>query len=467
MAAVHVSPYSGTWYPARSGELDHLLEERFESSRARIGPYLFRGGLGFVVPHAAPEYSGIVAAAVYRCLEQQPPERIVLLAFPHRGGLRGVAVPEVASVTTPLGTVAIDGFLSSRFPRVAEHLVCDHSFEIQLPFLQKAAPRARLCPVYVGPTTDAGRREFAEGLAEEWRPGTVFLASSDFTHYGANFGYVPFPSDDRVSDRLRDLDAECIEAAGSLDSGLFLQSLGEIGATVCGTDPIALLLATLSLVCPDGLFQYTLDYQTSGEMTGDYHHTVSYAALGYFPRSSFELNDEDGEALLRSAETTLQGLRDTGRKHPVRPRGSLALESRRSVFVSLHRDGELLGCMGQCEPRSPLAEAVPDLALVAALEDPRFPSGEAVAGRFDVEISILTPLRRIGNAEGFQIGRHGALLRLGPLGGLLLPQVARPGWAKADFLEALSRKSRLPSHAHQDPAAKLSIFEAQVLRRSA
>ncbi|HLK49029.1 MAG TPA: AmmeMemoRadiSam system protein B [Bryobacteraceae bacterium] len=465
MAAVHVSPFSGTWYPAAPAELDRLLEERFEISRQRTGPYLLADGMGFVVPHAAPEYSGVVAASVYRSLRQQNPERIVLLAFPHRGGIHGVAVPDVRAVSTPLGTVRIDGFRSEPFPRIAERLVCDHSFEIQLPFLQKAAPNSRICPLYVGPMSEEQRRATAETLAAEWRAGTVFLASSDFTHYGRGFGYVPFPADDRIADRLRALDAECIEAAGSVDSGLFLEALAKIGATVCGSDPIALLLSTLSLIRPDGVFQSTLDYQTSGELTGDCHHSVSYAALGYFGRSSFDLAAPDGDELLTSAELTLQRLRNTGRRDPVRPRGGPALESRRGVFVSLHRNSELLGCMGHCEARTVLAEAVPELALVAALEDPRFRPGDAVAGPFEVEVSVLTPLRLIRGAAGFRLGQHGALLRLGLMGGLLLPQVARPDWTAVDFLEALARKSGLPKAAHQDPEARLSVFEAQVLRR--
>jgi AmmeMemoRadiSam system protein B len=86
MASVHISPFSGAWYPAEPAELDRLLDERFESSRRRTGPYLFPDPLAFVVPHAAPEYSGVVAASVYRSLRDQNPERIVLLAFPHRGG---------------------------------------------------------------------------------------------------------------------------------------------------------------------------------------------------------------------------------------------------------------------------------------------------------------------------------------------------------------------------------------------
>ncbi|HEY1241628.1 MAG TPA: AmmeMemoRadiSam system protein B [Bryobacteraceae bacterium] len=466
MSAVHVSPFSGTWYPAQAVALERLLEERFEASRRRTGPFLFSDALSFIVPHAGPEYSGVVAASVYRSLQQDPPDRIVLLAFPHYGGLRGVAVPRVHTIATPLGPVPVRGFLSERFPRVEEAQVCDHSFEIQLPFLQKAAPKTHLCPLYVGSMTETERGAFAEALAGEWRPGTVFLASSDFTHYGRNFGYVPFPADSQIADRLRALDTECIEAAGSLDSRFFLQTLAETGATVCGTAPIALLLATVRLICPDGLFQATLDYQTSGEITGDFRHTVSYAALGHFPRTAFELNRDDAEALMQSAERTLARLRETGYANPIRAHGSSALESRRGVFVSLHDDTGLLGCMGQSSGREPLADAVPEMALAAALDDPRFHPGDAVARTFRVEISALTPLRRIRAAADFQIGRHGGFLRLGSMAGLLLPQVARQGWSSADFLDALSRKAGLPAQAYQDPAARLSVFEAQILNRT-
>ena len=468
MSAVHISPFSGTWYPAGAAELDRLLEERFERSRQRTGPFLYPDGLGFVVPHAGPEYSGVVAASVYRSLREQKPERIVLLAFPHHGDLSGAAVPRVREISTPLGSVPIDDFLPARFPRVDEGRVCDHSFEIQLPFLQKAAPDAKLCPLYVGRMDDANRRALAEALAAEWRPGTVFLASSDFTHYGRSFGFVPFPTDRRIAERLRQLDYECIEAAGTLDASWFLQTLAETGATVCGGAPISLMLAALRLIRPDGnLFQTTLDYQTSGEIMGDYRHTVSYAGLGYYPRESFELNPRDGEALLESAERTLHRLRDTGHRDAVRPHGgSPALESRRGVFVSLHRGTELLGCMGHASGRAPLSEAVSSLALAAALEDPRFHSGEAVAGPFEVEISVLTPLRRIRGAEDFQVGRHGGLLTLGLRSGLLLPQVApRHGWTAGDFLRALAEKSGLPPESYRDPRAGLYVFEAQIVKR--
>ena len=466
MSAVHVSPFSGTWYPAGAAALDRLLEERFELSRQRTGPFLYINGLGFVVPHAGPEYSGTVAAAVYRALREQKPERIVLLAFPHHGGLEGAAVPDVRAVSTPLGSVPIEDFLSARFPRVSEGMVCDHSFEIQLPYLQKAAPGAHLCPLYVGSLTDDERFAVAEALAAEWRPGTVWLASSDFTHYGRSFGFVPFPADDLIAERLRELDSEYLDAAGSLDDSLFLDTLTANRATVCGSAPISLMLAALRQLRPAAIFQSTLDYQTSGELTGDFRHSVSYAALGYYPRESFELAVQDRAALLESAEETLRRLRETGHRDPVRPRGSPALESRRGLFVSLHRNGELLGCMGQCPGSDTLRDSVAELALAAALEDPRFPSGAAVSGPFDVELSVLTPLRRIVRPEDFEVGRHGGMLRLHNRTGLLLPQVApRHGWTATEFLKALAQKSALPPHACEDPQSRLYVFEAQVFSR--
>jgi hypothetical protein len=234
MGAVHISPYSGSWYPEQALELEQLLDERFEQSRQRTGPYLFPDGIGFVTPHAGPAYSGTVAAAVYRSLQQQRPDRIVLLAFPHHGGLKGIAAPDVDAIATPFGEVAIDRTFAAGFARVAEKRVCDHSFEIQLPFLQKAVPTGRVAPLYVG-NMDAGERSAAaDKLAAAWRPGVVFLASSDFTHYGRDFGYVPFPCDRAVSARLRELDSDCIDAAGSLDSST-PPSAGQAPSRCCST----------------------------------------------------------------------------------------------------------------------------------------------------------------------------------------------------------------------------------------
>jgi MEMO1 family protein len=461
MIAAHTSPYAGTWYPEQPSELNSLLDERFRQSAARIDP--LPGGLGFVVPHAAPQWSGTVAAAAFRAIERQRPERVVVLAFPHRGGLHGVAAPDVSSIRTPLGDVAMDPL---GFPVVPEGRLCDHSLEIQLPFLQRIAPAAAVTGLYVGPMTSEERARAADELAGAWRPGTVFLASSDFTHYGREFGYVPFPADHRVEFRLRELDFDCIRAAGSFDSALFLQTISARRASVCGVDPIALLLDVIHRLTSGRAFQSVLDYQTSGAIGNDFRHSVSYAALGLYPREAFDLETADGEALLDSAEKTIERLRSTGRREPVRAKGSRALQPCRGVFVSLRQAGELLGCVGNATGRETLAVDIAEIALASALDDPRFQPAARIAGPIDIEISVLTPLRRIGDASRLCCGRDGAILEIGGRSGLLLPQVAvEREWSADQFLAALARKSLLGPRAWLDPRARLSVFEAQVFNR--
>jgi MEMO1 family protein len=462
MASTHLSPFQGTWYPAKAPELDVLLDSRFAQSRQRAA-WLPAGGIAYVVPHAGPEYSGTVAAAVYRAIEARRPERIVLLGLSHSAALNGVYAPEVETIGTPLGEVHMDQTFGG-FPRIEESCVCDHSVEIQLPFLQRVAPEARITALYVGRMDGAARRSAAARLAAAWHEGVVLIASSDFTHYGPRFHFVPFPFSDVVGEELREMDSQAIDAAACLDADYFLERLRETRATVCGTGPICLLMETLKRIETSTLYLDRLDYQTSGEITGDYRNSVSYAALGFFERKAYDAGDKDRAALLASACSTLRNLREEGTRVPIAARGSLALQARRAAFVSLHSGNQLLGCIGTLVGREPLSEEIPRLTLAAALDDPRFSPAAGVRGPIDVEISLLTPFRRITDLAAFEAGRHGACLRMGDRAGLLLPQVATEfGWDRDQFFAALSRKAGLGTQAWRDPKARIEIFEAQIL----
>ena len=186
--------------------------------------------------------------------------------------------------------------------------------------------------------------------------------------------------------------------------------------------------------------------------------------MGYFRRAAFDLDAADREALLDSAGETLRQLRQTGVREATPARGgSAALQARRGCFVSLHQGDELLGCLGNCVGRKALGEEAADLALAAALEDPRFRPAAEATGPIHIEISALTPFRRIFAASQCRAGTHGLFLKLGGRSGLLLPQVAAErGWQTEEFLEAVARKSGLGKRAWRDPKARLYVFEAQV-----
>lgn len=469
MASLHATPFSGSWYPARPAELEALLDRLFDSSLKRTGPTLLPRPLAFVVPHAGLEYSGAVAAAAYRHLQAAKPERVFILGFTHRGGKPGVSIPDIGAFETPLGEVKVDRAAAremasgGQFAMVAEAQVCDHSVEIQLPLLQKAIAGVPVVPLYVGPLSDADRNAAAQALAQHIRPGDVLLASSDLTHYGQSFNYEPFPGGRDVERRLFQLDSRVIAAAGSLDPGLFLDTLREFESTVCGYAPVALLLETLGLLRGEEVFQQTLDYQTSADITGDFEHVVCYGSLGYFRADSFRLDEKAQGALLLSARETLRRLSATGERRAIPPAASPLLMRRAGVFVSLHQGRELFGCIGLVTAETPLAESVPNLTLEAALDDPRFARRASVPDGLSIEVSVLTPMKRIRDWRSFQLGRHGAYLESSSRSGLLLPQVASHGaYTQTSFLETLSRKAGLRPGAYQDPQARLSVFQAQV-----
>ena len=466
--AARKSPFSGAWYPAEASELNHVLDQAFESSIRRTGAAVRPGGVGFIAPHAAPMYSGAVAASVYRHAAARKPRRVIVLGFLHRGSSRGIAMPDIGAISTPLGDAVVDRrTIEALDGRAAFHIerdtsVCDHSVEIQLPFIQRIMPHAMVTPLYVGRLYPEERAQSAAALRSMLNGDSVLIASSDLTHYGRSFGYLPFPVTGQTPERLRDLDQSVMDAAGSVDPDLFLEELRRNGSTTCGFDPIALLLETLRGLPGDEIFAEKLDYQASGEITGDWAHSVSYGGLGFFPASAFRIDEADQARLTESARKTLDELQRSGDRRGVAPSESEALERRAGVFVTLYADGEVRGCVGRCIDCMPLAEAVPSLTLASALDDYRFDRVTA-SECLDIEMHVLTPMKRIRRPEQLIVDEHGAYLEHGTHRGLLLPKVATErGWNREQFLRALAGKAGVPSATYDGPQARLYVFRDQV-----
>ena len=134
----------------------------------------------------------------------------------------------------------------------------------------------------------------------------------------------------------------------------------------------------------------------------------------------------------------------------------------RGAFTSLYLNGELRGCVGYILPVSSVYRAVIDTARAAAFEDTRFyPVTIEEAPQLKVELSILSPPRPI-SAEEVEVGRHGLLISMVGLRGLLLPQVpAERNWDRITFLQQTCRKAGLPPDAWQRGAV-IEAFTAEV-----
>jgi uncharacterized protein len=158
----------------------------------------------------------------------------------------------------------------------------------------------------------------------------------------------------------------------------------------------------------------------------------------------FQLTEADQHLLLQIARQAVASY--LGGRSPrfpeVLPR---ALSEIRGVFVSLHKGGELRGCIGNIHAASPLYRTVAECAIAAAVGDPRFmPLMAAELPAVQFEISVLSPLERVLDVRQIEIGKHGLMITKQHARGLLLPQVpAALGWTRERFLQETCRKAGL------------------------
>lgn len=141
-----------------------------------------------------------------------------------------------------------------------------------------------------------------------------------------------------------------------------------------------------------------------------------------------------------------------------------ALQRPCGAFVTLHKQGMLRGCIGHITASLPLIETVREMAVSSALHDPRFPPVvRSEVDELHLEISVLSPFRRITDPREIEVGVHGILLRAGHHSGLLLPQVAtEQGWDRDTFLDHTCMKAGLPPGTWREAGTEIEVFSAIV-----
>jgi hypothetical protein len=270
---------AGRWYPADPRELSEVTRDLLDAG----GPS--RPGVrAIVVPHAAYQYSGRTAAVGF-AVAGAAWRRAIILAPSHFANFRGAGVLPMTAYRTPLGLVPIDEegvAMLARAPRVQANpaiFMREHALEIELPLWQTLAPGRPIVPVLVGTVAPDDAADLAAVLRPLLTPDTLLVVSSDFVHYGRRFGYLPVPATDAatVAAAIRRLDEGALDRIVAGDADGFVHYLEETGATVCGRSPLEVLLRAL----PEGVRGERLAYATSLEVTGDYEHSVSYAAVAF------------------------------------------------------------------------------------------------------------------------------------------------------------------------------------------
>lgn len=447
---------AGSWYPASQAELLAAVSRHMDAARTGALPGRV---VALAAPHAGYIYSGAVAGAAFAQVRGLAYDTVVVVAPSHRAAFTGVSVYDAGPFRTPLGDIPLDrDFIAAL--QAAEPLVRglpeahsrEHSLEIELPFLQAALSRFRLVPLLMGDQGPDTVRRLAAALAACARDKRVLLvASTDLSHFHQR----------SVAEKLDNALRQQVEAFAP--QGV-LACLTDGSCEACGGGPLAAVMLAARQLGADKAT--VLAQADSSQATGDVNNVVGYLAAAFTAPEIAPapgLAAPDKSALRAIALAAVQAA--VNGQGYARPAGlSPTLENPGAAFVTLKRGGELRGCIGQMIASMPLADCVARMARAAALEDPRFSpvTPQELPGLF-IELTVLTPMRRIQKPEEVQVGRHGLYVRTWLRSGVLLPQVPGEwGWDRDEFVRQTCRKAGLDPDCARDAGTELWVFEAEV-----
>lgn len=459
---------AGAFYPASEQQLRNEIKEYFDKSEKVLNSK----PLALVVPHAGYVFSASVAANAYCQLGRDTKfKHIFLIGSSHTMYFNGASIYTEGDFITPLGRVKVDPLAKELVQKynvfnddIKPH-EREHSLEVQLPLLQYWLKNEfSIIPIIVGGESQSTSSLLAEALAPYFNEDNLFVVSSDFSHYPSYANAVS--SDDDMANAIVSNSAVLfLKAKVKLENS----GIDDLATAMCGwTSGLALLKITETL---KDVEYKTIMYRNSGDSPyGDKERVVGYWAIAAVKKQlvvdDFILSDEDKLQLLNLARNTIISHLKGKNQTPLdETQISSGLMSSAGAFVTLRNNGQLRGCIGNFSTSIPLYKVVMSMAIAAATEDYRF--SKVSLNEMDeitIEISVLTPMRKINSAEEFIPGKHGIYIKKGGRSGTFLPQVGvETGWSRDELLGHCARdKAFIGWDGWKDSDAELFVYEAIV-----
>ena len=469
---------SGSFYPSNPVVLRKMINDFLKAA----GPAEIKGKLiGLVEPHAGYVYSGGVAAEGYSLLKGKKFKTVVVIGASHRLRYPGSSIYNIGDYKTPLGIVRVDRKLCNRIIDKGRDITYyaplhrnEHSVEVEIPFLQVALGDFSLVPIIMGEFSLEACQKLASALIKACKGKDVlFIASSDMSHY-------------HEYSRANLIDEKANKIIEEFSPSKLWDNLASRDIEMCGGAPV---LAVMMVAKEFGADKAkVLKYANSGDITGDKSRVVGYSAIAFYAAAEEDrggreenatkdsednsleedagyLSEEAREELLKIARETIVSLFGSG-KIPKFEVKNEELKREGGVFVTLRNSGRLRGCIGNFRSSQPLYITVSRMA-VQATRDYRFttsPVTKQELSDIDIEISVLSPLRKIKSVDEIEMGKHGIYIMRGRNNGCFLPHVAdETGWTRKEFLEhCCSDKAGLSPNAWKEKGTEVFIFTAEV-----
>lgn len=452
------SPHAGSWYPGKEAELKDIIAEYMENARSKVHGEIY----GLVSPHAGYIYSGPVAAFAYKTVEGMEFDDVIVIGPSHRHGFYGASVDTLAGRQTPLGKIEYDTDLARKLIAADKNIgyepaahAAEHSVEIQMPFVQYTIKKFKAVEIIMGTQDRKTCESLSQAIVDAAKGRKILIiASSDLSHYHSQ------------EDAER-LDNMVVEAMAKFDPELLYNRLKTDSCEACGGGPMVTAMLVARKLGADK--SKPLYYATSGDITGDRVQVVGYMAAAIYKGQEVKVGIDLGfskkekEKLKTIARETIEAVVQ-GEKTTTPTGVTKKMKEPYGIFVTINKHGNLRGCIGRIIGDQPLYLSCQQMARAAALEDPRFPQvTEDELGDLEIEISILTPMKRVINTDEIVIGHDGLYIRKGMYSGLLLPQVAAEyGWTVDEFLIQTCYKAGLSADVLNSKDTEIYRFSAEV-----
>lgn len=474
-AEVRKPAVAGLFYPAEPDVLKKQVDLFLEKAEPKTFCASDTSIAGIVVPHAGYQFSGETAASAFKSLHGRTFDRFIFLGVDHRTRFPSVSLWAEGSFETPLGNVPVDKELTDRILGASDIFIAnpaqheqEHSIEVLLPFFIETFGLKPSVFITLGGPPENGSLlgekllEIIDSLKPSER--VLLIASTDWSHY-------------HDSSTAKTLDERGIELTLAMDQEALKAEMISGGTELCGINAVLALITVMKACSARAVL---LDRSDSSRGSGDSSRVVGYASILFEagrraisekiqsgPHSDRNMNEEKpmdfGAEALAAVRKTLEAVL-ARKSRPAVVFTDPRFQENRGLFVTLKKRGELRGCIGLVEAIRPLKQGIQDMAVAAALEDPRFPpvTLEELSD-ISIEVSILSEMIPVNDIEEIQVGRDGLLLRKYPNSGLLLPQVATEwGWDRETFLNQLCLKAGLMPGSHKASDAKLYRFTAEI-----
>jgi MEMO1 family protein len=286
---IREASHAGSWYDANSQKLLSKFNEWLSNAKGLGENKMVKGVIG---PHAGYTYCGATAAYAYININPQNYNRVFLLGPCHYKAIRGCGLPSCSEYETPLGNIQVDTEIVQSLSKLQHFKTVnkedeeqEHSLEMHLPYIKHAFGENKftLIPIMVGSINPQMEEYFGKILADYLKDDkNLFVISSDFCHWGANFGYYPYNKEDgEIWQSIEKLDRRGIDLITNQDPEGFVNYLEETENTICGRHPISVYLQALK---HSGLNTKTelLFYTQSSKNKTKKQSSVSYASIATY-----------------------------------------------------------------------------------------------------------------------------------------------------------------------------------------